>query len=127
MVLSAFGVHLEEARLRDLTDCSPLGTDAFQLLDAARQLGFPASRKYTLASLEELATVLKDGDFPIVYVDMWPLQGGLSGQYHAVVVVGVAPDSVTVLDPQRGERRLPREDFQAAWAAMHFLTMVIAV
>jgi len=58
---------------------------------------------------------------------MWPLQGWLSGQYHAVVVVGITPDSVTVLDPQRGEHRLPREDFQAAWAAMHFLTMVIAV
>jgi ABC-type bacteriocin/lantibiotic exporter with double-glycine peptidase domain len=76
-----------------------------------RQLGFPASRKYTLASREELATVLEDRVFPIVYVDMWPLQGGLSGQYHAVVVVGVDPDSVIVLDPQRGERRLPREDF----------------
>ena len=74
--LSAFGVHLEEARLRDLTDCSPLGTDAFQALEAARQFGFPASCKYTLVSLEELAAVLEDGDFPIVYVDMWPLQGG---------------------------------------------------
>ncbi len=66
MVLSAFGVYMEEARLRDLTDCSPLGTDAFQLLEVARQLGFPASRKYALASLEELATVLEDGNFPIV-------------------------------------------------------------
>ncbi len=84
MVLSAFGVHVEEARLRDLTDCSPLGTDAFQLLEAVRQLGFPASRKYTLASLEELATVLEDGNFPIVYIDMWPLQGGRSGQPVAV-------------------------------------------
>jgi predicted double-glycine peptidase len=116
---------MEEAPLRALTDCSPLGTEAFQLLEAARQLGFPGSRKYTLLSLEELATVLAEGVWPIVYVDMWPLHGGQSGQYHAMVVIDVAPNHVTVLDPQRGECRLPREDFQEAWAAMRGLTIVI--
>jgi len=99
MLLGAFGVHMDEAQLRHLTDCSPLGTDAFQLIEAARQLGFPASRKYTLASLEELELVLREEGFPIIYMDMWPLQGGLSGQYHAVVVLDVDSDSVTVLDP----------------------------
>ena len=125
MVLGAFGVHIDEAQLRLLTDCSPLGTDAFQLLAAARRLGFTASRKYTLASLEELASVVQEGLFPIVYVDLWPLRGGLSGQYHAIVVVGVDADSVTILDPQSGESRLPRDDFRAAWAALSFLTIVI--
>ena len=79
MVLAALGRPMTEAALRALTDCSPLGTDAFKLVEAARQLGFPASQKYTLASLEELAIVLAEGHLPIVYVDMWPLQGGLSG------------------------------------------------
>jgi ABC-type bacteriocin/lantibiotic exporter with double-glycine peptidase domain len=125
MVLDALGVHLEEAQVRHLTDCSPLGTDAFQLIEAARQLGFTTSRKYTLTSLEELASMVDEGVFPIVYVDMWPLRGGFSGQYHAVVVVDVDADSVTVLDPQVGESRLSQEDFQVAWAAMHFLTIVI--
>ena len=97
MVLGAFGVHIDEAQLRHLTDCSPLGTDAFQLLEAARQLGFTTSRKYTLTSLEELASVVEEGLFPIVYVDMWPLRGGLSGQYHAVVVVGVVALTVFLL------------------------------
>jgi hypothetical protein len=54
MVLAALGRPMTEAALRALTDCSPLGTDAFQLVEAARQLGFPASRKYTLASLSTL-------------------------------------------------------------------------
>jgi ABC-type bacteriocin/lantibiotic exporter with double-glycine peptidase domain len=125
MVLDALGVHLEEAELRHLTDCSPLGTDAFQLIEVARQLGFTASRKYTLTSLEELTSVVDAGVLPIVYGDMWHLRGGLSGQYHALVVVGVDADSVTVLEPQVGESRLPHEDFQVAWAAMHFLTIVI--
>ena len=111
MVLEALGRPMAEDLLRVLTDCSPLGTDAFHLVEAARQLGFAASRKYTLASLEELATMLAEGHFPIVYVDMWPLQGGLSGQYHAMVVIDLDSAQVTVLDPLHGERRVPREDF----------------
>ena len=126
MVLAALGRPMMEAALRALTDCSPLGTDAFKLVEAARQLGFPASQKYTLASLEELAIMLAEGHFPIVYVDMWPLQGGLSGQYHAMVVIELEPAQVTVLDPLYGERRVPREEFQEAWSAMRFLTIVIA-
>jgi ABC-type bacteriocin/lantibiotic exporter with double-glycine peptidase domain len=126
MVLAALGRPMTEAALRALTDCSPLGTEAFQLVEAARQLGFPASRKYTLASLEELAIMLAEGHLPIVYVDLWPLQGGLSSQYHAMVVIELDPAQVTVLDPLHGERRISREAFQEAWSAMRFLTIVIA-
>ena len=126
MVLAALGRPMAEELLRVLTDCSPLGTDAFHLVEAARHLGFLASRKYTLAFLDELATLLAEGHFPIVYVDLWPLQGGWSGQYHAMVVMDLDADQVTVLDPLHGERRVPREAFQAAWSAMRFLTIVIA-
>jgi ABC-type bacteriocin/lantibiotic exporter with double-glycine peptidase domain len=126
MVLAALGRPMAEEPLRVLTDCAPLGTDAFHLVEAARHLGFPASRKYTLASLDELATMLAEGHFPIVYVDLWPLQGGGSGQYHAMVVIALDANQVAVLDPLHGERRVPREDFQEAWSAMRFLTIVIA-
>jgi ABC-type bacteriocin/lantibiotic exporter with double-glycine peptidase domain len=60
MVLSALGMDVEESHLRHLTDCTPLGTEAFQVIEAARHLGFPASRKYTFASLDELASVVAD-------------------------------------------------------------------
>jgi predicted double-glycine peptidase len=70
--------------------------------------------------------MLAEGHLPIVYVDMWLLQGGLSGQYHAMVVIELDPAQVTVLDPLYGERRIPREEFQDAWSAMRFLTIVIA-
>jgi ABC-type bacteriocin/lantibiotic exporter with double-glycine peptidase domain len=126
MVLGALGVDVDEVRLRHLTDCSPLGTNAFQLIEAARQLGFTTSRKYTLASLDELASLVEEGLFPIVYVDMWPLRGGLSGQYHSLVVVALDSESVTVLDPQVGERRMTWDDFRVAWAEMHFLTIAIS-
>ena len=126
MVLGAFGVDLDESSLRALTDCTPLGTDAFQLVEAARHLGFTASRKHTLTSVDELRRLLEEGLFPIVYVDLWPLRGGRSGQFHSLVVIGVEPDGVVVLDPLTGESKLARADFAAAWGEMHFLTIVVA-
>lgn len=126
MVFSGFALQIEEAELRRLSDCTPLGTDAFRLVEAARQLGFTASRKHTLSSLDELARLIDEGLFPIVYVDLWPIRGGLSGQFHSLVVVGIEQENVLVLDPLVGERRLAREEFQAAWAELRFLTIVIA-
>jgi ABC-type bacteriocin/lantibiotic exporter with double-glycine peptidase domain len=127
MVLSAWGVDIDidEARLRDLSDCSPFGTNAFQLVEAARTLGFTASRKHTLASIDELAHLANSEVFPIVYVDLWPIKGGLSGQYHSLVVLSVDAESVLALDPMEGERRLSRVEFMAVWAEMRFLTIVI--
>ena len=61
--------------------------------------------------LDVLATLLVEGHFPIVYVDLWPLQGGLSGQYHALAVIDLDTDQGTVLDPPYGECRVPREAF----------------
>lgn len=126
MVLGGFGLEMDEGRLRSLTDCTPLGTNAFQLVEAARQLGFTASRKYTLSSLDELSRLLDEGLFPIVYLDLWPIRGGVSGQFHSVVVVGMEQDGISVLDPLTGERILAKNDFQAAWAEMRFLTIVLA-
>jgi ABC-type bacteriocin/lantibiotic exporter with double-glycine peptidase domain len=125
MVLGNFGLEMDEAQLRSLTDCTPLGTEAFHLVEAARQLRFTASRKYTLSSIDELARLLDEGLFPIVYVDLWPIRGGVSGQFHSVVVIRIEQDGIWVLDPFIGERRLAKEDFQAAWAEMRFLTIVI--
>jgi ABC-type bacteriocin/lantibiotic exporter with double-glycine peptidase domain len=125
MVLGSFGLEMDEGQLRSLTDCTALGTDAFHLVEAARQLGFTASRKHTLSSIDELARLLDEGLFPIVYVDLWPIRGGVSGQFHSMVVISIEQDGISVLDPLIGERRLAKEDFQAAWSEMRFLTIVI--
>lgn len=118
-------MHVDEATLRQLSDCSPLGTDAFQLVEAARKLGFTATRKHTLESVDDLARLLDQSSFPIVYVDLWPLRGGLSGQYHSLVVEAIKQESVLVLDPSEGEREIPAEDFQAAWEEMRCLAIVV--
>ncbi len=125
MILGGFGLYTDEAQLRHLSDCTPLGTETFRLVEAARQFGFTASRKHTLGSQEDLARLIEEGLFPIVYVDLWPIRGGLSGQFHSLVVVSVEQEGVLVLDPLFGERRLSRDEFQAVWAEMRFLTIVI--
>jgi len=125
MVLSGFGVNVKEAQLRELADCSPFGTDAFQLIEAARQLGFSRSRKYNLSSLEELSRLINEGHFPIVYIDWWPINGGLAGQAHSLVVTSIETESIVVLDPAEGQRNLSRAEFLAAWAEMRFLTILI--
>ncbi len=127
MALSAWGVEADEARLRELSDCSPFGTNAFQLIEAARQLGFVASRKHTLTSLDELADLIEEGHFPIVYIDLWPIKGGARGQFHSMIALAVEADSISALDPLIGERKLSHEEFSAAWAEMRFLTIVIDI
>ena len=122
MVLASFGRELSEAALRVLCDCTPFGTEALKVVDAVRQLGFPATGKHTL-SLDELAAQVRRGLFPIVFVNMLPIDGITDG--HALVVVRIDQTDIAVYDPLRGERHLPRATFVSAWAMMHNLTILI--
>src|SRR5437870_10372961 len=75
MVLGSFGVDLAESELRDRCDTTPFdGTNALKAIDAARELGFPGIAKYTL-TLEELRTLVADGHYPIIFVDLRPIDG----------------------------------------------------
>ena len=123
MVLSSFGVDLSENALRTRCDCTPYGTDALMAVDAARVLGFVKTAKYTF-SLEELKTVVRDGYYPIVFVDLNPLDG--LDAIHAMVIVDVSEQEVVVLDPLQGERHFPVYVFTAAWARRHNLAILVA-
>ena len=122
MVLASFGCELSEAVLRALCDCTPFGTEALKVVDAVRQLGLPDTGKYTL-SLDELTAQVRQGLYPIVFVNTLPIDGITGG--HALVVVGIDQTGVTVYDPLHGERHLPRATFVSAWAMMHNLTILI--
>lgn len=85
MVLSGFGLDLTEDRLRELCDCNPLfGTDAMRAVEAARDLGFTKTAKYTL-QYEELRRLVEDGRHPIAYLSLEAIGG--TEESHAVVVV----------------------------------------
>ncbi len=122
MVLASFGRALSEATLRARCDCTPFGTEALQAVDALRQLGFRDTGKHTL-SLDELAAQIRQGLFPIVFVNTLPIDGIPGG--HALVVVDLDQTDVTVDDPLHGERNLPRATFENAWAMLHNLTLLI--
>lgn len=122
MVLASFGRELSEAALRALCDCTPFGTEALKAVDAVRQLGFPATGKHTL-SLDELEAQVRQGLYPIVFVNTLPIDGITDG--HALVVVGIEQTDVAVYDPLHGERHLPRATFASAWAILHNLTILI--
>ena len=122
MVLGSFGVDISESELRTRCDCTPYGTDALMAVDAARALGLVKTAKYTL-SFAELQTVVTDGPYPIVFVDLNPIDG--LDAIHAMVVADVSEQEVVVLDPLQGERRLPVYVFTAAWARRHNLALLV--
>src|SRR5215472_14430952 len=87
---------------------------------------FRKPAEYTLGSVDDLRNLNIQGYYPIVYVDQWPIKGGLSGQYHSQVVISVGPERLTVLDPLVGESTVARLDFEAAWSQVHYLAIVIS-
>lgn len=93
MVRSSFNFEIPEANLRTLCDCTLLGTDALQAVDAMRQLGFTLTAKYTL-SIDELEELVANEHNPIVLVDLRPIDSAKGA--HALVVVGVSETDVNV-------------------------------
>jgi ABC-type bacteriocin/lantibiotic exporter with double-glycine peptidase domain len=122
IVLSGLGLDLDEAELRSRCDCTPLGTEALKAVDAVRQLGLTKTVKLTLTA-EELSNLVNGGAAPIVFVNLLPIDGVKVG--HAVVVIGIEVEGISVYDPLQGERLLSCSTFGTAWAMMHNLTIVV--
>ena len=122
VVLVGLGHDIEESRLRDLCDCTPFGTSAVQAIRALRELGFHGSQKHTL-TFEELSLEVTGGALPIVFVNTLPIDG-INGE-HALIVLETAPMEVAVYDPLKGERVLPLISFEAAWATMHNVVILV--
>ncbi len=122
MVLSSFNFDVPEADLRVLCDCTSIGTDALKVVDAARQLGFAKTAKYTL-SMKDLETVVANKLFPIVFIDLRPIEG--FKEAHALVVISASDLAVQVYDPAQGERFVARQTFSTAWAMRHNLAIIV--
>ena len=98
------------------------GTEAFQAVEAARGLGFVKTNKYNLTS-NDLAKLLLSQCYPMVYVDLQPIDQTFGT--HAMVILSIDETVVHVLDPMIGERQLDRCSFEAGWALMKGLTIVV--
>lgn len=124
MVLSGYGVEVSESELRELCDCMPDGTDSLHAVRAAQRLGFEGTRRLNRLTLGQLASLVADGLYPYVEVNMLPIDGVRAP--HALVVLAISPDSVTVYDPHSGEREIPVAAFIEAWRARGFLATVVS-
>lgn len=122
MIFAGYGLSVSERELRELCDCTFMGTDALQTVRVARQYGFLSSAKHTL-TMNELAALVSDGNYPIVFLDLSLVNGGYVP--HAVIVVDVTPFSIAVIDPDVGERLIPREAFLVAWKWRHNLAILV--
>jgi ABC-type bacteriocin/lantibiotic exporter with double-glycine peptidase domain len=122
MVLAAKGYMVSELVLRERCDCTFLGTEALKAVDALRAMGFSNSVKCMLR-FTELIMELNAGIFPVVFVNLLPIDG--INDSHAMVVVAVDEDIVNVYDPLQGERLLPRSTFDTAWAMMRNLVILV--
>ena len=122
MVFAGLGIDISEAELREACDCTLAGTDSLQAVDAARSYGFKQSARYTL-TLEEITTLVEGGNYPIVYVSLKPIDG--VRDTHALIVINVDEQNVTVYDPLQGERVLSKQTFSTAWALRHNLTIIV--
>ena len=122
MVLLTFGVDIPESQLRVSCDTTILGTDALKAVDAARQLGFNDSAKYTL-TIDELKHLVEAGHCPIVFVSLLPIDA--HDDFHALVVTEFRKRDVLVLDPLIGERAIPLQVFGTAWGMRHNLAILI--
>jgi len=122
IVLLSHGLDYEEALLRELCDCSVFGTRSELAVEAVRKLGFRRTTKQNL-TWSELAGEAGRNSLPITFVSMLPLDG-IKGE-HAVIVLRVSESEVDIYDPLRGERTLPVNSFEAAWAAMRNLTILV--
>lgn len=122
IVLLSFGVDIPETELRAHCDSTILGTNALRAVDAARQLGFTATGKYTL-TLDELLGLIAEGQYPIVFVSLLPIDA--RDDFHALVVIECRQEGVLVLDPLTGERLIPLASFSAAWGMRHNLAILI--
>jgi ABC-type bacteriocin/lantibiotic exporter with double-glycine peptidase domain len=122
MVLAAQGQIVSESDLRERCDCTFLGTEALNAVDAMRAMGFSNSSKCTL-KITELIVKLNAGLYPIVFVNLLPIDG--INDPHAIVVTAIDEDEVQMSDPLQGERLLPRSTFDTAWAMMRNLTISV--
>ncbi|HEY9436883.1 MAG TPA: cysteine peptidase family C39 domain-containing protein [Blastocatellia bacterium] len=122
MVLSHFNLSVSEAELRARCDCTIFGADAPYVVDVARQLGFNKTDIQNI-SPDELQILLDEGRHPIVYVNLLPIDG-IEGA-HALVALEIGDDSVTVYDPDQGERLLPIGAFFKAWELKLNLAIIV--
>jgi ABC-type bacteriocin/lantibiotic exporter with double-glycine peptidase domain len=98
MVLDLHGLAINEEVLSEKCQTTTLGTSADDVVQAARELGFPARKEH--ATFDDLRRYLSSNIFPILFINLLVIDG--YNTTHAVVVEEVSDNEIKVLDPRLG-------------------------
>ena len=85
-------------------------------------LGFSKTAKCTL-KIDELEKLVAAETYPIVYVNLFPIES--KRIVHALIVLKLTAELVTVYDPEQGERAITRDLFIEAWKRQHYLAIIV--
>jgi ABC-type bacteriocin/lantibiotic exporter with double-glycine peptidase domain len=111
MVLDFYDHEIDEASLAALCRTDFYGTSADDLVLAAKGLDFDAQKEY--CNIADLHRHLENGLFPILFVNLFAIDG--RDVVHAFVLETLTRGSIKVLDPWKGRRSIPIEQFKVAW------------
>ena len=115
MVLEFFGTALSEDDLAQRCGTTLLGTQRVELARAAPGLGLAALLVDHLAR-DDVEACLSQRRPVIAWIDPSLLYPGVFGCTHAVVIVGLEPNSVVYHDPENGaDVAVDWTHFQTAW------------
>jgi ABC-type bacteriocin/lantibiotic exporter with double-glycine peptidase domain len=114
MVLASLGHMLTEAEIRTRCGHSRLGMRLNQIAGGLKDL--PITVEYHLDwSRDDLSAAVRHEAFPIVGLDLRPIEGLFA--FHAVIVVGLKSDQVVLHDPRysNGAQLVGLPAFEMAW------------
>ena len=128
MVLAVQGIVLGEEALCALLETQPVGTEGLHVLLLNQRLA-GCHAAVVSASFDDLRRWLQEGIPPMVLVATGPLHYWHTECLHALVVAGIAEQSVMVHDPACAQApiTIPQSEFLAAWGELAQLTALIRV
>lgn len=120
MILSYFGLEIDEEKLIELCGTSRLGTSRFQIVEAATKVKFRADT-FAELTMEQIYDIL-EANLPIIaLIDPGKIYGGISGIGHFVVILGRMDNKVVYHDPVMGQNLVTEEEiFFQAWQGSNF-------
>jgi len=115
MVLAAQGLVLEEEALCGLLETQQVGTEILHVLLLNQRLA-RCHAEVASASFDDLRRWLQEGMPPMVFVATGPLHYWQTECLHALVVAGIAEQSVAVHAPAFAQApiTIPQSEFLAA-------------
>jgi len=128
MVLAVQGLMLGEEALCGLLETQQVGTEVLNVLLLNQRLP-RCHAEVASASFDDLRRWLQEGIPPIVFIATGPLHYWHTECLHALVVAGIAEQSVVVHDPAFAQApiTIPQSEFLAAWGELVQLTALIRV